>query len=81
MRNAIQALQELAATTTTAAACAYPYPPARSNPNLPAQQTHHSQIPRCSSHPPEIFSSFTCQQSLHAHQQTQTDSSDHNFIR
>lgn len=58
MRNAIQALQELA-TSNTAIGTRYPHPlPAHSNPNIPDNSLKHCNtvmLPRSSSHPPEIF--------------------------
>jgi hypothetical protein len=58
VRNAIQALQELA-TSNTATGTRYPHPlPAHSNPNLPDNSLKHCNVvmlPRSSSHPPEIF--------------------------
>ena len=60
VRNAVQALQELA-TSSTAMGTRYPYPlPAHSNPNLPDSSLKHYNIvmlTRSSSHPPEIFCS------------------------
>ena len=60
VRNAVQALQELA-TSTTAMGTRYPYPlPAHSNPNLPDSSVKHCNmvmLQRSSSHPPEIFCS------------------------
>uniref|UniRef100_A0A1B6DT39 Potassium voltage-gated channel subfamily H member 8 n=1 Tax=Clastoptera arizonana TaxID=38151 RepID=A0A1B6DT39_9HEMI len=56
VRNAIQALQELATTSCTVAR--YPYPlPAHSNPNLPHSNPHltNEGLLRSSSHPPEMF--------------------------
>lgn len=56
VRNAIQALQELATTSNTVAR--YPYPlPAHSNPNLPHSNPHlnNEGLLRSSSHPPEMF--------------------------
>jgi hypothetical protein len=58
VRNAIQALQELA-TSNTGMGARYPHPlPAHSNPNLPDNSQKHCNVvvlPRSSSHPPEIF--------------------------
>jgi len=60
VRNAVQALQELA-TSSTVMGTRYPYPlPAHSNPNLPDNSLKHCNavmLPRSSSHPPEIFCS------------------------
>jgi hypothetical protein len=60
VRNAVQALQELA-TSGTAIGTRYPYPlPAHSNPNLPDNSLKHCNmvmLTRSSSHPPEIFCS------------------------
>ncbi|XP_026679954.1 uncharacterized protein LOC103509972, partial [Diaphorina citri] len=80
VRNAIQALQELATTSSNVASNRYPYPlPAHSNPNLP----HNTQCPqqrallqRSSSHPPEMFCWESMDQERYAHcvsQSTQTD--------
>lgn len=59
VRNALQALQGLAASNT-AMGTLYPYSlPAHSNPNLPDNSFRHGNmmtLPRSSSHPPEIFS-------------------------
>ncbi|XP_025406127.1 potassium voltage-gated channel subfamily H member 8 isoform X3 [Sipha flava] len=55
VKNAIQALQELATTSTNAR---YPYPlPARSNPDLPenVKRPLAGMLQRSSSHPPEVF--------------------------
>ncbi|XP_050537378.1 potassium voltage-gated channel subfamily H member 8 isoform X2 [Daktulosphaira vitifoliae] len=56
VKNAIQALQELATTSTNASR--YPYPvPARSNPDLPEnnKRAQTAVLQRSSSHPPEVF--------------------------
>ncbi|KAF0769867.1 potassium voltage-gated channel subfamily H member 8 isoform X2 [Aphis craccivora] len=55
VKNAIQALQELA---TTSSSVRYPYPlPARSNPDLPenVKRPQMALLQRSSSHPPEVF--------------------------
>lgn len=55
VKNAIQALQELA---TTSSNVRYPYSlPARSNPDLPenVKRPHTAMLQRSSSHPPEVF--------------------------
>lgn len=55
VQNAIQALQELATTSTNVVSHRYPYPlPAHSNPNLP-RVNNSGMLPRSSSHPPEMF--------------------------
>jgi hypothetical protein len=60
VRNAVQALQEFA-TSSTVMGTRYPYPlPAHSNPNLPDNSLKHCNmvmLPRSSSHPPEMFCS------------------------
>lgn len=56
MRNAINALQELATTTNSVANNRYPFPlPAHSNPNLPHVRGNECSLPRSSSHPPDMF--------------------------
>lgn len=59
VRNAINALQELATTTNTVATSnRFPFPlPAHSNPNIPRVRGNEgdSPLPRSSSHPPEMF--------------------------
>lgn len=74
MRNAIQALQELA-TSNTAMTTRYPYPlPAHSNPNLP-DKCNTVVLQRSSSHPPEMFcwESSEPMISFMSDKQTQTD--------
>ena len=60
VRNAVQALQELA-TSSSVMGTRFPYPlPAHSNPNLPDSSLKHCNmvmLPRSSSHPPEMFCS------------------------
>lgn len=58
VRNAINALQELATTTNTVASNRFPFPlPAHSNPNIPRVRGNEGDapLPRSSSHPPEMF--------------------------
>lgn len=58
VRNAINALQELATTTNTVASNRFPFPlPAHSNPNIPRVRGNENDtpLPRSSSHPPEMF--------------------------
>lgn len=58
VRNAINALQELATTTNTVASNRFPFPlPAHSNPNIHRVRGNEGDapLPRSSSHPPEMF--------------------------
>ncbi|KAG8298896.1 Potassium voltage-gated channel sub H member 4 [Homalodisca vitripennis] len=56
VRNAINALQELATTSNTVANNRFPFPlPAHSNPNLPHVRGSDIPLPRSSSHPPDMF--------------------------
>lgn len=57
VRNAINALQELATTSNTVANTnRFPFPlPAHSNPNLGRGNDMNVTLPRSSSHPPDMF--------------------------